>query len=30
VDANYPALGRWLKRVESLPGYAKTFPPHWR
>jgi glutathione S-transferase len=30
VDANYPALGRWLKRVESLPGYARTFPPHWR
>ena len=30
VDANYPALGRWLARVESLPGYARTFPPHWR
>ena len=30
VEANYPALGRWLKRVESLPGYEKTYPPHWR
>jgi glutathione S-transferase len=30
VEANYPALARWLKRVESLPGYDKTFPPHWR
>jgi glutathione S-transferase len=30
VDANYPALGRWLKRVESLPGYERTFPPQWR
>jgi glutathione S-transferase len=30
VDANYPALGRWLKRVEALPGYERTYPPHWR
>jgi glutathione S-transferase len=30
VEANYPALARWLERVESLPGYDKTFPPHWR
>ena len=30
VEANYPALGRWLKRVESLPGYERTYPPHWR
>ncbi|HLA73344.1 MAG TPA: glutathione S-transferase family protein [Steroidobacteraceae bacterium] len=30
VEANYPALGRWLKRVEALPGYERTYPPHWR
>jgi glutathione S-transferase len=30
VDANYPALGRWLLRVESLPGYERTYPPQWR
>lgn len=30
VEANYPSLGRWLQRVEALPGYEKTFPPHWR
>ena len=30
VEANYPALSRWLKRVEALPGYERTFPPHWR
>ncbi len=30
VEANYPALSRWLQRVESLPGYEKTYPPHWR
>jgi glutathione S-transferase len=30
VEVNYPALGRWLARVEGLPGYERTYPPHWR
>ena len=30
VEANYPALSRWLQRVEALPGYERTYPPHWR
>ena len=30
VEANYPALGRWLARVAALPGYERTYPPHWR
>ena len=30
VEANYPALGRWLQRVAALPGYDRTYPPHWR
>ncbi len=30
VEVNYPALGRWLARIESLPGYERTYPPHWR
>src|SRR5579862_2564274 len=30
VEVNYPALGRWLERVASLPGYERTYPPHWR
>jgi glutathione S-transferase len=30
LDVNYPALARWIKRVEALPGYERTFPPHWR
>jgi len=30
VEVNYPSLGRWLARVESLPGYERTYPPHWR
>lgn len=30
VDANYPAIAAWTKRVEELPGYERTYPPHWR
>jgi glutathione S-transferase len=30
VEVNYPALGRWVARVEALPGYERTYPPHWR
>ena len=30
VEVNYPSLGRWIARIESLPGYERTFPPHWR
>jgi glutathione S-transferase len=30
MDANYPALARWMTRVEALPGYERTYPPHWR
>jgi glutathione S-transferase len=30
VEVNYPALGRWLARVAALPGYQRTYPPHWR
>lgn len=26
----YPNMNRWLARVERLPGYDKTYPPHWR
>jgi glutathione S-transferase len=26
----WPALVPWAQRIESLPGYADTFPPHWR
>jgi glutathione S-transferase len=25
-----PKLGAWMKRVESLPYFAKTWPPHWK
>ena len=30
VEVNYPSLGRWMARVEALPGYQRTYPPHWR
>jgi glutathione S-transferase len=25
-----PKLSGWMKRIESLPFYDKTYPPHWR
>jgi glutathione S-transferase len=30
MEINYPALGRWVARVAALPGYERTYPPHWR
>jgi len=30
LAVNYPALERWIGRVAALPGYERTFPPHWR
>lgn len=30
IDANFPAIAAWIKRVEGLPGYERTYPPHWR
>jgi glutathione S-transferase len=30
LQVNYPALSRWIERVEALHGYQRTFPPHWR
>jgi glutathione S-transferase len=26
----YAALEDWRHRVAALPGYARTYPPHWR
>ncbi|MEL0028853.1 MAG: glutathione S-transferase family protein [Perlucidibaca sp.] len=28
--AGFPGLDRWCARVEALPGYERTYPPHWR
>jgi glutathione S-transferase len=30
METHYPALARWIHRIEALPGYARTYPPHWR
>ncbi len=30
MERNYPALARWIARIEALPGYDRTYPPHWR
>jgi glutathione S-transferase len=30
MERNYPALARWIRGIEALPGYANTYPPHWR
>jgi glutathione S-transferase len=26
----YPRVGAWMTRIESLPYYDRTYPPHWR
>ena len=26
----FPNLSAWVKRIEALPGYERTYPPHWR
>jgi glutathione S-transferase len=30
AEVNYPALARWMARVEAMPGYERTVPPHWK
>ena len=30
LETNYPAIAAWIKRIEALPGYDRTYPPHWR
>ena len=30
LETNYPAILAWIQRVEALPGYERTYPPHWR
>ena len=28
-DSRYPRLNAWMQRVEALPGFERTYPPHW-
>jgi glutathione S-transferase len=30
LEANFPAIEAWLKRIQTIPGYEKTHPPHWK
>jgi len=29
-ETRFPGIVAWMQRVEQLPGYEKTYPPHWR
>jgi glutathione S-transferase len=30
AETHYPRLASWMQRVEALPGFERTWPPHWR
>jgi glutathione S-transferase len=30
LSGRYPRLAAWMGRIEGLPGFDRTFPPHWR
>jgi glutathione S-transferase len=30
LGARLPALGAWLSRMETMPGYDAAYPPHWQ
>lgn len=30
LEKRFPRLAAWCMRIEALPGYDKTYPPHWR
>jgi glutathione S-transferase len=30
LDARYPHLAAWVSRIEAIPGYERTYPPHWK
>ena len=30
LENRYPHLATWMEHVERLPGYERTYPPHWR
>jgi glutathione S-transferase len=30
LSQRYPAIARWTEAMERIPGYDRTFPPHWR
>ena len=26
----FPNVARWVQRIEALPNYQRTYPPHWK
>jgi glutathione S-transferase len=30
LEANFPAIAAWAQRIAALPGYERTYPPHWK
>lgn len=30
LGQTYPAIAAWVKRIEVIPGYERTYPPHWK
>jgi glutathione S-transferase len=30
VERHYPAIAAWRERTRAVPGYERTYPPHWR
>jgi hypothetical protein len=30
LSQNYPSIAKWVSRIEALPNYQRTYPPHWR
>jgi glutathione S-transferase len=30
LSTTYPRLADWTQNVERIPGFARTYPPHWR
>jgi len=30
LSQTFPNIARWVRRIEELPNYQRTYPPHWR
>jgi glutathione S-transferase len=30
IAAHWPHISAWVRRIEGLPGYERTYPPHWK
>ena len=30
LDQSFPNVAKWVQRIEALPHYQRTYPPHWR